>query len=73
MLKNLHLFKVELVMALFNEIRLAARSLRRDPLFTVTILTIVTLGIGTTTAIFTVVDALVLRGRVTVGNVESLI
>jgi putative ABC transport system permease protein len=44
------------------DVRTALRSLRAAPSFTITALVVLTLGIGATTAIFSVVDAVVLRG-----------
>lgn len=53
--------RFEFLALLSNELKRAARSLRRTPLFsTVAIFTLV-VGIGATTAIFTVLDAVVLR------------
>src|SRR5229473_3256018 len=43
------------------DLRLAFRSLRRTPTFTATAILIVAIGIGGTTAIFSVVDAVLLR------------
>lgn len=45
----------------FREFRLAARALRRAPGFTAIALVTLVLGIGATTAIFTVLDAVVLK------------
>jgi predicted permease len=47
--------------ALGRDLRLAVRSLLRAPTFTIIALTVLTLGIGATTTIFSVVDAVVLR------------
>jgi predicted permease len=47
--------------ALGRDLRLAVRGLRHAPMFTVIALTVLTLGIGATTTIFSVVDAVVLR------------
>ncbi len=43
------------------DLRFAVRSFRKKPAFTITAVTIIALGIGATTAIFSVVDGVVLR------------
>jgi putative ABC transport system permease protein len=46
---------------MFNDIKSAIRSLRHSPTFTAVALVVLALGIGSATAIFSVVDAVVLR------------
>lgn len=51
----------ELVLSVLSDIRYAVRGLRRNPVFAVTVVATVALGLGAATAIFTVLDALLLR------------
>jgi putative ABC transport system permease protein len=53
--------RAELVSSLAREVRIALRSLRRSPGFTVAAVLTLGLGIGATTSIFTLLDAVVLR------------
>jgi predicted permease len=53
-------------------VRLAIRQLRRSPVFTVTALLSLALGIGVTTAVFTLLDQLVLR-RLPVAEPQQLV
>lgn len=46
---------------LWQDVRLAIRRLRRSPTFVATVLVTLALGIGATTAVFSVVDAILLR------------
>ncbi len=48
--------------AMLDDIRTSVRSLRSTPTLTIVALLVLTLGIGASTAIFSVVDAVVLRG-----------
>jgi predicted permease len=53
--------RVPLVESAWRDLRLGLRSLRRTPAFTATALSILALGIGMATAMFTVFDAVLLR------------
>jgi len=46
---------------LFQDFRISVRGLLRTPLFAVTVILTLALGIGTNTAIFSIVDRLLLR------------
>jgi predicted permease len=48
--------------AAWRDVRYGVRSLRSTPAFTIVALTVLTLSIGASTAIFSVVDAVILRG-----------
>lgn len=51
----------ETMEALIRDVRLAARTLGRSPVFTATVVVTLALGIGATTAVFGVLEAVVLR------------
>ena len=55
------MWSLGLVESVINDIRHAARSLIKTPVFTIAALLALTLGIGCTTAIFSLVNAIVLR------------
>jgi predicted permease len=65
---------------LFQDVRYALRGFRRNPLFTMTMIVTLMLGIGATTAVFSVVDRILFRALpyahadrlVSVGLVQSL-
>jgi predicted permease len=69
-----------LMEGILQEVRYAVRGFRRNPLFTLTILVTLMLGIGATTAVFSVVDRVLFRSLpyayadriVSVGMVHSL-
>ncbi len=54
--------RTAIVETLWRDVGYAVRSLRRAPGFTAGVVAVLALGIGTATAIFSVVDAVVLRG-----------
>jgi len=58
--------------ALMQDVRYAARSLRRHRAFSLTVVLTLALGIGANTAIFTLIDALLLRA-LPVPNAEQLV
>jgi putative ABC transport system permease protein len=68
------------MVAVLQDIRYALRGFRRNPVFAISVLLTLALGIGTTTAVFSVVDRVLFRplpyvdaGRlVSVGLVQSL-
>ena len=47
--------------SLIQDVRYAARHLRRAPLFTLSAVALLAVGIGANVAVFTLVDALLLR------------
>jgi len=65
---------------LWQDVRYALRGFRRTPVFTITVVAMLTLGIGATTAVFSVVDRILFRSLpythddriVSVGLVHSL-
>src|SRR5688572_13086392 len=62
-----------LVGILVQDLRYAARLLRRNPLFTLTAVLSLSIGIGATTTVFTVANGLLLRSAVGVTDPGSLI
>ena len=50
-----------LLEAVLQDVRYALRWLGRNPIFTIAVITTLALGIGATTAVFSVVDSLLLR------------
>jgi len=57
----------------FRDLRYAARLLWRNPLFTITAALSLAIGIGATTAVFTVANGLLLRAAAGVGDPGSLV
>ena len=47
---------------MLSDLKFAVRSLRSTPAFTIVALIVLMLGIGATTAIYSIVDAVALRG-----------
>jgi len=45
----------------FQDVRYALRGFRRNPIFTISVLLTLALGVGTTTAVFSVVDRILFR------------
>jgi predicted permease len=62
-----------LVETLLRDVRYAARVLRRNPLFTLTAAASLAIGIGATTAVFSVANGLLLRPAVGVANPGRLV
>ena len=60
-------------MSLTSDIRFALRLLARSPIFTITAVLSLSIGIAATTAIFSLADALLLRPRVGVANAATLV
>lgn len=58
---------------LLQDVRYAVRALGRSPLFTLTAVVSLAVGIGSTTAIFTLVNALLLRPPAGIGAPERLV
>ncbi len=69
-----------IVETLIQDVRYAIRGFRRNPVFTITLIATLTLGIGATTAVFSIVDRILFRSLpyahadrlVSVGMVHSL-
>jgi predicted permease len=53
--------RVSLIETLFRDIRYAVRGFRRAPLFALTVIATISLGLGVNTAVFTIFNAYVLR------------
>jgi predicted permease len=66
--------------SVFRDVRYALRGFRRSPVFTITVIATLALGIGATTAVFSVVDRILFRSLpyahddriVSLGQVQSL-
>lgn len=59
-------------MRLFHDVRFALRQFRKTPVFTITILAVLALGVGATAAIFTLFDQALLRS-LPVSHPEELV
>jgi predicted permease len=56
-----HANRLEMTDAMWNDIKFTARTLRKSPGFTLTAILCIALGVGATTAIFSAVNAILLR------------